>query len=177
MLVASIIFTVAGYIDQSEAVKVNGETVRVFHEIIPDVREGLIYDRTDYQMPVMELNGTDIVGLVEIPILSVEFPVYYKWDVRKADTVPCRFSGSVYDSTLIIGGADRKGQLGFTEEICVGDKLFLTDVTGERFEYVVSEIRVMKHAFEKDDGSNNDLIIFSKNVYSKGCTVIYCNLK
>jgi len=175
LAVGAIGYTVIG---QNAAAERNERIVSSFFDTVPEISDGFIYERSDYHMPTLQLEGVDVIGIVEVPQLSAKLPVCASWDKSKASLIPSRLWGSVYDSSLMIGGADSKGQLDFFEEICVGDTVFFTDVTGDRFEYIVSGIDVTKKVPTNEmAGESCDLLIFSKDSYTGKYTLLYLNLK
>lgn len=175
LAVGAIGYTVIG---QNAAAERNESIVSSFFDTVPEISDGFIYERSDYHMPTLQLEGVDVIGIVEVPQLSAKLPVCASWDKMEANLIPSRLSGSVYDSSLVIGGADSKGQLDFFEEICVGDTVFFTDVTGDRFEYIVSSIDVTKNVPTGElIEENDDLLMFAKDAYTSKYTVLHLKLK
>ena len=85
------------------------------------------------EMPVKRYNGQDYIGILEIPVHGVRLPIAAGWDKNSVRKYPCRFSGSVWDGTLIIGaGADH---FSFAERVDAGTAVFVTDMCGRRFAY------------------------------------------
>ena len=76
-----------------------------------------------------------------------------------------------------IGGTSQKGQYDFYRDISVGDRVFFTDMEGNRFSYTVTDIRYEKNAavstLQRKEAS---LTLFIKNVYAFEYVVIYCNV-
>ncbi|MBQ3527022.1 MAG: hypothetical protein IJA52_00505 [Clostridia bacterium] len=175
LAVGAIGYTVIG---QNAATERNERIISSFFDTVPEISDGFIYERSDYHMPTLQLEGVDVIGIVEVPQLSAKLPVCASWDKMEASLIPSRLSGSVYDSSLVIGGADSKGQLDFFEEICVGDTVFFTDVTGDRFEYIVSSIDVIKNVPTGElIEENDDLLMFAKDAYTSKYTVLHLKLK
>jgi hypothetical protein len=59
----------------------------------------------------------------------------------------------------------------------VGDSLYFTDMTGNRYSYVVEDIRYTDHAgAEIPDSREADLVLFIHNVYAFEYIRIYCNV-
>ena len=54
------------------------------------------------EMPTMELNGYDYIGVLEAPSLELTLPVMDRWDYERLKISPCRFSGKVYEDDLVI---------------------------------------------------------------------------
>ena len=146
----------------------------VIQKAIPNPQGGVLEERRDNTMATMCIDGVDFVGVLEFPAYDSVLPVLANWG--ESPSLPCRFSGSVYDGSLKIGGSGQKGQLDFYQEISVGDRFFFTDMEGNRYSYEVENINYEKHAdqtaFAREEG---DLVLFVKNFYSFEYLVIFCN--
>ena len=88
------------------------------------------------EMPVLEIDGHDIIAIVEIPAFSLRLPVQSSWEQGSA--LPRRFSGSVYDDSLIIGGTS--AQFACFAQIPNDTVVTVTDMTGAVFTYTVTRI-------------------------------------
>ena len=102
---------------------------------LPEKIAGVAEQRTDNDMPVMELDGTDFVGMLELADRHYKQPVAAQWDSSLFAYRPARFTGSVYDGSIIIGG-----DFDFAGEIDAGELLTFTDMTGRVFGYTVVRI-------------------------------------
>ena len=126
-------------------------------------------------MPVLSLEGRDFIGLLEIPKFQSALPVGAKWE--NTIKYPCCFSGSIYDGTLQIGATTQNGQYDFYRDISVGDKVYFTDMEGNRFGLEVKDIRYSKHAdqeaLQRADGA---LTLFIKNIYAFEYIIITCDV-
>ena len=104
--------------------------VNVIRELIPEPQGAVPEERRDNTMSTLSIDGTDFVGILEFPRFESDIPVCADWG--KLSKYPCRFSGSVYDGSMQIGGTSQKGQYDFYREISVGDHLYFTDMEGNR---------------------------------------------
>lgn len=114
--------------------------------LLPERVPGVAGTYPDPQMPVLEINGMDYVGLLEIPALGTIVPVADKWEQKMLPSACGRFWGSAYDHTLVIGGPDHPGQFDFCDDIEVGTVVLVTDMTGVQFAYTVSGVDRARHA-------------------------------
>lgn len=175
---AAVIMTVLPMISEKTAVAKNKEIISKIYSIIPEVSAGTVDDRVDMDMPSLEIDGEDFVAIIGVPKFGVELPVYGAWDKSKVSRFPCRYTGSIYDKSLIIGGSDAEGQLDFSKTVSIGDSVFVTDMTGKRYSYTVTWVQ------STDDvssdalmGTEGDLVLFIKNSGSLDYTVITCMRK
>ena len=69
-----------------------------------------MYKRQEYkknpemEMPTVEVNGQECVGMIEIPALGLKLPIISEWSDAKLKKAPCRYSGSAYLKNMIIAG-------------------------------------------------------------------------
>lgn len=140
---------------------------------IPESQSAMIEARQNNEMPSLTVDGEDFIALLELPSMGAILPIGASWNPTKC--YPCRYDGSVYDGSLMIGGTNRKGQFDFVKELAVGSTIRITDMTGNRFSYVVSDIRYAAHA---DTASltryEDDLTVFIKNLYAFEYIILYC---
>ena len=148
--------------------------VHTIRTLIPEPQGAMLEERRDNTMAVLSLEGTDFVGILEMPRYASALPICGDWGA--VSKYPCRFEGSVYDSTMRIGGTSQKGQYDFYREISVGDAVYFTDMEGNRFSYEVTDIRYEQHAdpnaLQQKDAA---LTLFIKNLYAFEYIVVFCN--
>lgn len=146
--------------------------------LMPEADDGLVLDKSDNTMPTAELDGGDYIGVIEIPMYNSKLPVLAEWDKGEVAKQPCRFSGSIYDKSLVVGGSDGIGQFDFMKLITVNDTLYFTDMEGARFTYTVSAIEKIGDASAEalSDG-DFDLVLFARSSTAFDYTIVKCKLK
>lgn len=151
------------------------EYINMIYELIPESQAAVVEPRVNNEMPYLNINKENFVAIIEIPMNEASFPVGASWDNNKK--YPCLYNGSVYDGSLVIGTSNQKGQFDFVKEISVGNAIYITDMTGNRFSYEVSDIRYCKHA-NNDTlyGCEDDLTIFIKNIYAFEYIILHCTV-
>ena len=148
--------------------------VQTIGALIPQPQGAVLEERLDNTMPILQVDGANFVGILEMPKFASSLPVCSLWD--DVSKYPCRLRGSVYDRTIQIGATSQKGQYDFYREISVGDAVFFTDMEGNRFSYEITDIRYESHAdqaaLHREDAA---LVLFIKNVYSLEYIILFCN--
>lgn len=154
------------------------ELVETMRRLMPDTADGVPDDRVNLDMPMLELDGENFVGLFEIPKYQCALPIYGEWTPSKIAEFPCLYTGTMYDGSLIIGGSDNPGQFDFTKLITNDDVVYVTDATGLRYSYVVSEVIKTTDVSTANLMSGDfDLVFFARNTYSLDYTLVRCVLK
>lgn len=143
--------------------------------MIPQPVSRVPQERGNNTMAALQIDGINVVGILEAPQYGRTLPVASTWDTGLVSSMPCRFTGSIYDGTLIIGAVDGEGQLSFAAQMEVGDTVLLTDMEGGRYTYQVAAIHHAKHAtLEKLQSGNYALTVFVKDSKTSEYLLIRC---
>ena len=149
--------------------------VETLRTLIPEPQGAVPEERRDNRVPVLSIDETDFVGILEMPRYESALPVCAEWG--RVTKYPCQFNGSIYDSTLQIGATSQKGQYDFYREISVGDTVIFTDVEGNQYTYAVTNLRYEKHADPTTlNREESALTLFIKNVYDFEYLIVSCNV-
>ena len=153
--------------------KRNQAYVDTLIERIPERQAAVMEARTNNMMPSFCINDHNFVAIMELPANGAIFPVGASWESH--NDYPSRYAGSVYDGSLVIGATNQKGQLEFVKEISVGNKVYLTDMTGDCYSFEVFDIQYRKHA-DNDSlfSDKDDLTIFVKNIFEFEYIIFRC---
>ena len=149
------------------------EYVSHIQKVLPAEKPAAPQQGKDNVMPVLSVDGIDFMSLLEFPSNNRILPVANQWG--NVMEYPCRFAGSVHESALVIGATDRKGQCDFVASISVGDTVFVTDMMGNRYSYLVADILHTDNV-HRDLLMNTDapLTVFVKNTLSDEYILIRC---
>lgn len=172
VIVLGLLFWQRGIFDSGREA---ASCVELLRTLMPEPQGAVPEERTDNDMPALSLEGTDFVGILEMPRHGSILPVCGEWG--RISRYPCCFQGSVYDGSLQIGGTSRKDQYDFYREISVGDAVFFTDMTGNRYGYTVKDIHYARRADQTAlNREEADLTLFVKNVYAFEWILIFCDV-
>ena len=142
---------------------------------LPQISEGDPENYSDPAMPVLQLEGKDFAGLLQVPSFGIDLPIGSDWDRGAVSRYPCRFWGSVYDHSLIVGGSGQKGQFDFCGKLDLEERILVTDLTGARFSYEVFRIdRRSRADMETFRESEGDLILFARDGNSRDYIIVRC---
>lgn len=149
--------------------------VAQIQSVLPEAQAGVMDSYSSMAMPVLQIGGQDYVCLIRIPAFGMELPVGSSWNSGRVSQFPCRFSGTVYDGSLIIGGADQPGQFDCFDQLDPGCEITVTDMTGAEFTYTVFRIDRSRSAdAEVLNRYDADLTLFVRDSYSLEYLIVRC---
>lgn len=178
LIAVSLLLLIMLHLQTRRAMRTDAEVVQIMEDILGQRREGQLDYERDAEMPALEVSGQDFVALLEIPHYGLKVPVCAVWDRGKVTSYPCRFHGSAYDGTLIIGGYDQSGQFDFFDRIQDGAPVILTDMTGSEFTYVVTRVERSKTAqAEVLMAGEADLTLFVRDAQLLEYIILRCEAR
>ena len=125
----------------------------------PEESEALDPNR---EMPVMRVDGKDYLGMLEIPELELELPVFSEWDYTKLKQAPCRYQGTTYADNLIIMGHAYKKHFSPLKSLQQGSEIRFTDAEDNLVVYQVDSTEVLEPtAIEQMESGDWDLTLFT----------------
>lgn len=152
LIMSSLALLLMLQVRRTQAERSNAEIVRTMETILTDRKQGAKDFDRDPEMPALEIQGEDFIALLEIPAYGLKLPVGNSWDKGTVLVHPCRFYGSAYDGTLIIGGYDQRGQFDFFDQIQDGAAVTITDMTGSTFSYALNRV-------ERSDSAQAEILM------------------
>ena len=100
----------------------------------------------DIEMPVINIEENDYIGVLEIPSLELSLPVMSEWSYPKLNTAPCRYAGSVYTGMMVIAGHNYRTHFGDLKSLAPGARIKFTDMQGNSFFYETAAVEVLSPA-------------------------------
>lgn len=156
----------------------NEDILRAMEAILTTRTAGAVDKERTAEMPALELQGKDFIALLEIPDYGLQLPVCAAWDKGTVPIHPCRFYGSAYNGTLIIGGYDRSGQFNFFDRIYNDTTVKLTDMTGCTYTYTVTKVDRSKTAeVQTLIDENADMSLFVRDAQLSEYIILRCTAK
>ena len=151
--------------------------VETIDTLLPKRTSGFPGMYSNPQMPVLQVEENDFVALIDVPGFGTVLPVGSSWDTHKLSSYPCRFWGSIYDNSMIIGGCSLPGQFDFFEKLDPGSTIIVTDMMGIEYTYTVVRIdHATSATYERLCEGSFPLVLFAGNRYSTQYLIIRCEL-
>lgn len=175
LVALSVCLLVFSYLYKGWASKEAAAVATEIHRILPQRTAGVAGEYADPQMPVLQYEKRDYVCLLDVPALGVSLPVQSTWEQDRLARNPCKYWGSCYDGTLILGGS--RGQFDFCAKLDVGDRVVITDMRGAEFAYDVARIdRAGEASYEQLYDETYSLTLFVQESFSSDYIVVRCSL-
>ena len=129
------------------------------------------------EMPVIEIDGYDYIGVLQILSLDLTLPVISDWSYPALQIAPCRYEGSAYDGGLVIAGHNFDSHFGNLSRLEPGDEIRFVDLSGHTFTYAVAETEVLD-ATSIDQMVNGgwDLTLFTCTLSGETRFTVRCTL-
>ena len=144
----------------------NKELVDLFHE------QEIKNSKNDKEKKQVDLKykGYNVIGLIEIPAINLEYPILEKTTKLTMATSISRFSGgevNEYGNISLAGHNNYSGTMfGKNKQLKLKDKILLTDLTGRTIEYEIFDIFVTD--------PNDTKILETKDETKRKVTLITC---
>ena len=150
-------------------------------DAVQPIRETALEEIPDYllnpqmDMPVKTVDGTDYIGILQIPALALELPVISTWSYPNLRLAPCRYAGSAYQHNLVISGHNYSGHFRDLKKLQPGDAVTFTDTDGNIFSYTVLELETLSpSAVEEMTSGDWDLTLFTCTVGGQNRIAVRC---
>ena len=185
LLLGSIGLTGYNMWDEERADTVVLETVEILRTETPKLEvldpEGELIPNyildPDREMPIIEIDGHEYVGYIEIPALGLSLPVLESWSYPNLKISPCRYSGSVYHNDMVIAAHNYRVHFGGIRTLIIGDEVRFTDGDGNVFTYKVASMEELQPTqVEEMRESDWDLTLFTCTLSGRQRTTVRCKL-
>lgn len=185
LLIGSFGLTGYNLWDEKRADEVVLKTVQVLRAETPDLevvdpQEELIPNYIldpDREMPIIQIDGNDYVGYVEIPALELSLPVLESWSYPNLKLGPCRYEGSVYHDDMVIAAHNYTTHFGGLRNLIIGDEVRFTDGDGNVFTYQVASLEQLQPTqVEEMCESDWDLTLFTCTLSGRQRMTVRCAL-
>lgn len=129
------------------------------------------------KMQTKTIDGIKYIGVLEVPELSLQLPVMSHWSLAGLKIAPGRYKGSVYKRNIIIAGHNYRSHFSRLKTLDIGSKIWFIDVEGNRFEYKVSDIEIIKGTNVKQmEKGKWDMTLFTCTYGGQNRMALRCTL-
>ena len=126
-------------------------------------------------MPVQSIDNADYIGVISIPAINRELPVFSQWNYKNLKTAPCRYKGTAYLDNMVICAHNYRVHFGSLRNLSYGDTITFTDMDGNVFNYKVIEIETLQPtATEEMTTGDWDLTLFTCTIGGATRVTVRC---
>lgn len=171
--------TIHNYYEDAQAKKNSAQTVERLADAIQKENTDQLYKMNpDIEMPTKTINGIKYIGILEVPKLNLQLPVMSHWSYDGLKIAPGRYQGSVYKRNIIIAGHNYRSHFSRLKTLDLGSTIYFTDVEGNRFEYRISDIEIIKGTNVKQMKKGKwDMTLFTCTYGGQNRMALRCTLK
>lgn len=127
---------------------------------------------------VSVIDGKEFVAVLSIPVLDTELPVLRELSMEELKNYPCRYKGAMVTDDIIIAAHNYDCHFGRIKSLNTGDELILTDPSGNRIVYEVTETEILDGTDVEDmDAGDWDLTLFTCTLSGKSRVTVRCMRK
>lgn len=163
--------------EQSRAQRLADTALAVLETEISQDDSAVVLPSPDMEMPTVNIDGFDYIGILEIPCLALSLPVMSEWSYPRLKKAPCRYMGSAYRGDMILAAHNYKGHFGLLKNIPMGETVIFTDADGNVFCYTVSAAEILAGtAVEEMEAGEWDLSLFTCTKGGRTRFVLRCDL-
>ena len=182
LIAAALLLACFNLWDEQRAANSAGETLQELEVVCSEQAEttepGELPDyllAPDLEMPAVEEDGGDYIGVLELPLLGLELPVMESWSYPDLRVAPCRYSGSAYQDDMVVAAHNYKSHFGRLKELRPGDEVRFTDMEVNVFRYAVADLETLgKYDVEKMTSGDWDLTLFTCTYGGKSRVTVRC---
>ena len=130
-------------------------------EAEPSVPEAEI-EEPNPEMTTIIVEGYECIGILSIPVLELELPVFTDWSYEKLKTAPCHYYGSYKNGDFVIAGHNYKAHFARLSELQPQDLVIFTDADGTVHQYEVFLLETLTaNATKEMISSGFDLTLYT----------------
>ena len=190
LVVAALFLTVFNLYEEQKAAQLSMAVLRELpeemrnHLPIEDTTEDsaeadLVYPdyvlNPNMDMPAVEVDGHDYIGVLEIPALELDLPVMSTWSYPNLKIAPCRYTGSAYLDDMVIAAHNYSQHFGRLKELSGGETVIFTDADGNVFTYEVALVEtLMPTDIEEMESGEWDLTLFTCTIGGSSRVTVRC---
>ena len=128
------------------------------------------------EMPTVQVDGYDCIGILSVPVLELELPVLTEWSYAKLKKAPCHYYGTYYEKDFVIAAHNYKSHFGRLSQLQAGDIVIFTDAGGtDRYYEVVLLETLPKNATKEMIASGFDLSLYTCTPGGASRVTVRCN--
>ena len=173
-LLCSVGFVVYNRWEAENAAKVAGSLLEDVQSVMAEQNDEQNDNQTN--MPTINVDGYECIGILSIPVLDLELPVLTDWSYAKLKKAPCHYYGTYYEKDFVIAAHNYKSHFGRLSELQAGDIVVFTDINNIEHYYEVVLLETLpKNATKEMITSGFDLSLYTCTPGGSNRVTVRCN--
>ena len=124
---------------------------------------------------VLLIDGEEYLGVLSIPALELQLPVFNEWSYARLKKAPCRQFGAVETDDLVIAAHNYASHFGRLRQLSSGDCVLFTDASGAATAYVVERVQTIEPtAIEAVQKSGYPLTLYTCTKGGAARVAVFC---
>lgn len=122
------------------------------------------FEVTTVEQPLLYIDGNYYLGIITIPLLDLELPIFNDVTTKNLKKAPCVYDGNILNGNLILAGHNYRSHFGRIKELNTGDEIYITDANGKVYQYEVVQSEILNEydvQGMKSNSENWDLTLFT----------------
>lgn len=139
-LIVSVGFVIFNHLEDKKAQETSQVVLHSAQHAIEETDQSVPKAETEELNPEMStiiVDGYDCIGILSIPVLELELPIFTGWSYEKLKIAPCHYYGSYISGDFVIAGHNYKAHFGRLSELQPQDLIIFTDAEGTIHQYEV----------------------------------------
>ena len=121
------------------------------------------------------IDGEEYLGVLSIPALELQLPVFNEWSYARLKKAPCRQFGAVETDDLVIAAHNYASHFGRLRQLSSGDCVLFTDASGAATAYVVERVQTIEPtAIEAVQKSGYPLTLYTCTRGGAARVAVFC---
>lgn len=148
--------------------------------VIADAWEAYTTEDSFYMADVeetwYEIDGEWYIGLLSIPSLQIELPIFNHYVYDQLRYTPCRYAGSYLTDNMIVAAHNYNTHFGRIRQLDSGDLVDFTDMEGNVYHYQVIQTEILPDtATAEMEAGDWDLTLFTCTLSGAERVTVRCN--
>lgn len=139
-LIVSVGFVLFNHLEDKKAQETSQVVLHSAQHAIEETDQSVPKAETEElnpEMSAISVDGYDCIGILSIPVLELELPIFTGWSYEKLKIAPCHYYGSYISGDFVIAGHNYKAHFGRLSELQPQDLIIFTDAEGTIHQYEV----------------------------------------
>ena len=183
LIAAALVLFVYNRVDANRAGEASYEILTHLEDDLPPLHPARDEMQNEEAMPDIVIDGTQYIGILELPSLGLRLPVAESWNYSQLRVSPCRYTGSWLTDDLVICAHNYPQHFSPIKWIQPGAEVWFTTADGAVLHYVVQTRETVRptaisemidNDMNSESSADWDLTLFTCNTGGQTRCAVRC---